>query len=227
MPTDEPADLEKLKQELRNLFQEREYSRGDVILASGVSEKALEHMTKPRGPLRFVGAVAKHQGRAMKFTGSDILMIEVLRRLNRFGVTQVDTISARELVSRHLRFLIGGFVEPNSDLAIALYPYSTNDMPDKIQWACVRAVEGEQQPWLPPEVLIVNVSRIIDETTAKLRALRDDTEMPRFNPIVEALRHQQSKKPESGQPRGPAASSAASGSEQAAAPPTPTKETKP
>jgi hypothetical protein len=181
------SDSEQYREELQRLFYERLYSRGDVLLATEVSEKALEHMTKPGGPLRFVGAT---QGRPMKYRGHDILMIEVVRRLSLFGISHYGSHLAREAVSDRLNWGLAGLVPGNAEAALILYPYRTQDDPNRTQWACIKHIEGQPEPWMPPAALIVNIDRLIEETIAKLRALRDDTEMPRFHPLVEAAREQ-------------------------------------
>jgi hypothetical protein len=184
-------DAEQHRQELRALFFEREYSKGDLLLATGVTEKALEHMTKPGGPLRFVG---RQQGRARKFTGRDILQIEVMRRLQFFGVSHSHgSIQAREAVLKRLEWELGGLLSNPAELTLVLYPYIQTHNPDRVEWACVEHREGLPEPWVPPAALIVSVEKIINETFAKLVALRDDTEMPRFHPLVEAARHRASQ----------------------------------
>jgi hypothetical protein len=179
---------EKYRAELHAYFYEPSYSRGDIVFATELTEKALEHMTRPGGPLRWAGE--SQQGRPRKYTGHDILMIEVMRRLSLFGVSWRASLEAREAVSQRVNWVLGGLVSPSAKYGMVLYPYKTADYPDRTEWACIGFPEGQPEPWAPPACLILDVDRVIEETIAKLRALRDGTEMPRFHPLVEAARYE-------------------------------------
>jgi hypothetical protein len=181
-------DSEKHRAELHSLFYEASYSRGDIVLATELTEKALEHMTRPGGPLRWAGG--SQQGRPRKYTGHDILMIEVMRRLSLFGVPWRASLDARDAVSQRVSWVLGGLVSPNAEYGLVLYPYKTPDHADRTEWACIGFTEGQPEPWSPPACLTLAVDRVIHETIAKLRALRDGTEMPRFHPLFEAARYE-------------------------------------
>ena len=58
--------------------------------------------------------------------------------LSRFGISHFSSLEVRDLITRRVTFVLEGG-QFGGEAAIAIYPYSTPDSPDKIQWAVLHA----------------------------------------------------------------------------------------
>jgi hypothetical protein len=165
--------------ELQRLLQKSDYTRAQILLALAVSEKALEHMVGPKGPLR-ANQTAPGTGRGRRFSGTNILRLEVARRLSPLGLPHASSRDVCDRVVLRAEWIAGGLIKDGPGLALALYPIPTIN-----SWACLEMV-GDDEAWTPPVIAVIDVDRIIDEVVQKLRALRDGTPMPNFNELYQA-----------------------------------------
>jgi hypothetical protein len=163
--------------EAHRILDEPQFMVPDVVVVTGATAKAIEHMIDPKKErVRLDGHhISPGTGRRRMFTGLDVLKLTTAFTMSQIGFPQRWSIMLTEEIGRRASNRITGLVGRNN-LMIATYPLKTGD------WAYVPLYsDDEQKQALPLAVQLLDADRLIDETLAKLQAIVAEKEVPDFS----------------------------------------------
>jgi hypothetical protein len=160
------------------LLDDQQFTAADVLQVTGLSAGQLK------------GILDRHQitlsenhnpgtGRRRMFTGQDLIALSAVQAASRIGFPlRWGNVLAQQVVGFANRMHMEkkcGVKTPH--LALAFYPADDGE-----DWAFVPIYDGDETISLPTAFQVLDVTREVDQTLAKLQAIVDDIPVPEFNP---------------------------------------------
>lgn len=159
------------------ILSSQQFTVADVLAASNLSAGQLKGILD-RKQITLSTNHNPGTGRRRMFTGQDIIALSAVQAAGRVGfplrwgnvlAQQVVGFAGRMHIER-----IGGIKTPH--LALAFYPSSDGE-----DWAFVAIYDGEERSPLPTAFQILDVTKEVGQTLAKLQAIVEDKPLPDFS----------------------------------------------
>jgi hypothetical protein len=171
----ESIDYEKFFPPLMNAQQ---FTAADALAVSGLSSGQLKGILD-RNQISLSLNHNPGTGRRRMFTGQDILALSVVQVAGRVGFPlRWGNVLAQQIIAEAGRMHLATSNRVASrHIGIACYPAADGE-----DWAFVPIIEGEAVAALPTAYQVIDVTREISQTFAKLQAIIDDMPLPDFAP---------------------------------------------
>lgn len=156
----------------------QQFTAADVLAVSGLSAGQLKGILD-RHQITLSADHNPGTGKRRMFTGEDIIALSAVQSASRVGFPlRWGNVLAQQIKGFAMRMDVEAKANIKTpDFALAFYPADDGE-----DWAFVPLIEGQEPGALPTAFQVLDVSREVTQTLAKLHAIVKDEPLPSFGP---------------------------------------------